>query len=80
MKSLTVKSIPDPLYRRLKRAATANHRSLNGEILFQLESTLTPPRRNPETLLRWLDAQPWRQRVTPLTEATMKQALREGRR
>lgn len=31
MASLTIKNIPDEVYDMLKRSATANHRSINGE-------------------------------------------------
>ena len=37
MRSLTLKNIPDQLYARLKAASRAEHRSMNGEILYCLE-------------------------------------------
>jgi plasmid stability protein len=40
MPALTLKNIPDDLYIRLKEAAQAHHRSLNGEILYCVERTL----------------------------------------
>ncbi len=40
MPALTIKNIPDDLYIRLKKAAQAHHRSLNGEILYCVERTL----------------------------------------
>ncbi len=40
MPSITLKNIPDALYVRLKRAARAHHRSLNGEVLHRLETSL----------------------------------------
>lgn len=40
MASLTVRDIPEPLYRQLKAAAAASHRSLNKEIIARLEATL----------------------------------------
>jgi antitoxin FitA len=33
MPTLTIKGLPHPLYRRLKRQAEAHRRSLNGEII-----------------------------------------------
>ena len=42
MPTLTLKNIPDELYTRLKEAAKAHHRSLNSEILYCVERTLTP--------------------------------------
>jgi plasmid stability protein len=42
MPSLTLKNIPDSLYDQLKLAAQAHHRSLNSEILYCVERTLSP--------------------------------------
>ena len=36
--NLTLKGIPDEVYERLKTSATANHRSLNSEIIARLEA------------------------------------------
>jgi len=38
--TITVKGIPEDLYRRLKAAAEANHRSINSEIISRIEQTL----------------------------------------
>ena len=37
MATLSIKNIPDPLLKRLKRQAAAHHRSLNLEIIAYLE-------------------------------------------
>ena len=42
MPSLTIKNIPEEIYRRLKIAAEKNHRSLNGEVIACLDDALTP--------------------------------------
>lgn len=42
--NITVKGIPDELYRRLKAAAEANHRSINSEIITRIEASLLPRR------------------------------------
>lgn len=42
--TLTLKNIPDELYRRLKAAAETHRRSLNSEVLVCLESVLLPQR------------------------------------
>jgi antitoxin FitA len=39
MASITVRDIPDPLYRRLQLTAEENHRSLNKEIIARLEQS-----------------------------------------
>jgi plasmid stability protein len=40
MITLTIKGIPKETHRQLKKRAAANRRSLNGEIIFTLESLL----------------------------------------
>jgi antitoxin FitA len=40
--SITLKSIPDDVYQRLKLSAEANRRSLNSEVIACLESLLLP--------------------------------------
>ncbi len=44
MRTLTIKNIPDAIYRRLKRQAVQHHRSLNQEVITCLErSTVSVP-------------------------------------
>ena len=45
--TLTLKSIPDELYRRLKATAEMHHRSLNSEAIVCLESALFVTRVTP---------------------------------
>lgn len=40
MASITVKNIPDDLYKRLKQRAAANHRSINSEIIVCIEQVV----------------------------------------
>ena len=42
MATLTLKNIPDSLYNQLKEAARLHHRSINSEILYCVERTLSP--------------------------------------
>ena len=44
MPALTLKNIPDALYERLKASASANHRSINSELIHWLEQALLPKR------------------------------------
>ena len=48
MPTLTIKNLPDDLYRQLKTRAAANRRSLNSEILTCLEQALTLEHVDPE--------------------------------
>lgn len=41
MTNLTLKNIPEDLYLQLKESARLHHRSINGEILYCLERTLS---------------------------------------
>ncbi len=45
--TLTLKSIPDEVYQRLKASAEAHRRSLNSEAIVCLESVLLPDRVSP---------------------------------
>lgn len=40
--NLTLKSIPDEVYVRLKESASINHRSINSEVIARLEAQLLP--------------------------------------
>jgi plasmid stability protein len=49
--TITVKNIPDDLYRRLKAAAERNRRSINGEIIRRIEHSLRSRRVPADELL-----------------------------
>ncbi len=49
--TLTLKNIPDDVYRRLKLSAETHRRSLNSEAIVCLESVLTPNRLPPSERL-----------------------------
>lgn len=49
--SLTLKGIPEPIYRRVKQAAERNHRSMNSEIIACLEQALAPREVDPAASL-----------------------------
>ena len=53
MATITLKNIPADLHRELKKRAEEHHRSLNGEILATLKSTITKTHRvDVEALIR----------------------------
>jgi len=52
MPMLTIKGMPDDLYRTLKERAERNHRSLNREIIACLERVVQAPTLDVD---RWLD-------------------------
>jgi antitoxin FitA len=49
--TLTLKNIPDEVYRRLKVAAEAHRRSLNSEAIVCLEAALVPTKAKPSERL-----------------------------
>jgi len=53
--SLTVKNLPDDIYRRLKLVAEANHRSMNGQVIASLSDALTPPKKSAAEWLAEVD-------------------------
>ena len=80
MKAITVKSIPDALYERLKERAREEHRSINSEILVCIERAL----REEETLagaVREVAAEyRAKTRRFPLRDAIIERVKNKGRR
>lgn len=78
MPTLTIKGLPDPVYRRLKAQAAAHRRSLNGEIIVCLERAVGAGL----DVSTWLaEAQALRDRLglRPLAEPELRAARRAGR-
>jgi plasmid stability protein len=79
MKTLTIKNIPDSVYRALKRQAGRHRRSLNQEVIALLEAGSTSMSLDPEAFL----AQVRQVRVTPskgrLTDRLLNRLKRQGR-
>jgi plasmid stability protein len=80
MPGLTIKGLPDPLYRRLKKRAVAHRRSLNSEILVCLEQAVAAEPVDPEAILAKADALRQRLRLPRLTDARLRAAKAAGRR
>ena len=79
MASITIKNIPDDLYQRLKAAAQAHHRSINGELIHCLEVVLKPRPLTPEARLERLRR--LRPDIPPsaVSPEDIQQAIDEGR-
>jgi plasmid stability protein len=79
MATVTVKNIPDELYKRLKSVAEINRRSINSELIVCIEHAVTSHRINPEKvletarLLRKLTAD------HPISDEEFNQSKAEGR-
>ncbi len=79
MPTLTIKGLPEPVYRRLKARADANRRSLNGEIIVCLERAVNAAPFDPAD---WLArARTFRAERTgrPMTDKELKTARDSGR-
>ncbi len=80
MPTLTIKGMPDVLYRRLKKRAIAHRRSLNSEILVCLEQAVVPAAPDPAALLARADQlRGSLGRLPRLTERTLRRAKSAGR-
>ena len=79
MATLTIKNIPDPVYRELKRQAGRHRRSLNQEVIALLEAGSRSVSLDPEAFL----AQVRQMRVMPrkgrLTDRLLNRVKRQGR-
>lgn len=79
MPSLTIKGLPDDLYRRLKASAEEHHRSINREVLACLDRSLRSQRVDAEARLARADAVRERLALPYLTDDALREAKRSGR-
>jgi plasmid stability protein len=79
MPAITVKNIPEDLYRRLKRVARANRRSINNEIIVCLERQLRSGTIDPETLLARARKLREKTAAHPISDREFREAKEAGR-
>ena len=78
MPNITVKNIPESIYQKLKEQAEANHRSINSQIIANLEQALTPNRVSSEEVLS--QARKLRERIKGrLSNEEIREAIKSGR-
>ena len=79
MPSLTIKNIPDNLYKELKCVAERHHRSINSEVIVCLKRSLFPKRVSPEDRLERIQA--LRSEIAPniITTEDIDDVINEGR-
>lgn len=78
MPSITVKNIPDSIYKKLKQQAESHHRSMNSEIIACLEQSVEPKRVSPDEILR--QARMMRKKVKgSLSADEIQEAIDKGR-
>jgi antitoxin FitA len=79
MPSLTIKGIPETLFRRLKRRALMHRRSLNSEVITCLEQAASAPVIDPAAWLAEADRLRTRLALTPMTERSLRKVKAKGR-
>jgi antitoxin FitA len=80
MATITLKNIPDKLYERLKYFAKVRHRSLNSEIIYNLEKSLGMIEEDPQNLREQIEE--FRNQIAKrgqLTPDEIEKAINEGR-
>ena len=79
MPALTIKNIPEDLYKALKLTAEHHHRSINSEVIVCLKRALLPARISPEEMLNNIQA--LRSQITPdaITAEDIENAINDGR-
>lgn len=78
MPSVTIKNIPEPIYKKLKARAKSNHRSINSEIVHVLQTDLNENVINVKEFLE--RARKIRQQINvTFTDEEILAAKKEGR-
>ena len=79
MPSITIKNVPERLYERLKDVARRNRRSINSEVILQLERALGAAPVDTAALLARARAVRERGDAPYLTDDALRAAREEGR-
>jgi plasmid stability protein len=79
MATITIKNIPEAVYRRLKLKASEHRRSLNKEVILCLEQSTGSVPLDPETFLARAREVRGLVKGPPLTERRLKQLKSAGR-
>lgn len=77
--ALTIKSIPEELYRSLKDSAKAHRRSINSEVIACLERTLGATRVDPAAFLAHAESLRRQVHGPKLTDRVLRTAKEAGR-
>lgn len=79
MPALTIKNIPEDLYKELKLVAKQHHRSINSEVIVCLKRSLFPAKISPEEALHNIRALRSQISVDPVSAEDIENAINEGR-
>jgi len=79
MATVTVKNIPDELYKRLKSVAEINRRSINSEIIVCIENVVASRRINLDETIETVRRLRQLTSKHPISDGKFNQAKAEGR-
>jgi plasmid stability protein len=79
MAAITIKNLPDSLYERLKAAARTHHRSINGEVIAALETSLGVHKADPDAQLARIRSLRDELAMAPLDPTEIAEAIKAGR-
>ncbi len=79
MPTMTIKNIPEDLYKRIKESASEHGRSMNNEVIFLLKRAYFDQRIDAEHFLGRAEAIRNKFALPPLTDQALNAAKREGR-
>lgn len=79
MASITIKNVPEPVYERLKEVAARNRRSINSEVIIQLERALGAAAVDTQVLLARARAVREDGDIPYLTDPALRAAREKGR-
>jgi plasmid stability protein len=79
MRSITIKGIPDPLYKRIKQRAAEHRRSINSEVIVCLEQSMATGRIDPKAYLAEIDALHKKIKLPTVTDDFLRMAKNWGR-
>lgn len=79
MATLTIKGLPEQIYRKLKQLAASQRRSINSQAILCLEQVLGAPRVDPEGFLAQVDALRARLTCPPVSDEQIDKDKRSGR-
>jgi plasmid stability protein len=80
MADIALRGLSAETHRALRAAAKRNHRSLNGEILARLETSVRPGVGDIDALLTRIRDRGERASIGPLDDAALRELKRTGRR
>ncbi|MBN2568641.1 MAG: Arc family DNA-binding protein [Deltaproteobacteria bacterium] len=79
MRSITIKNIPDDLYKKIKMTAQENRRSINNEIINRLDKSLRCTKIDANSFLRRFEHFQNSLEIPPLTDDLILTAKEGGR-